>query len=330
VVCVCCSGGYRLSAILLTALRGSFNPILLDAAYAPSTLKKYRHAVNLFLSSCLALREDPSSPSELDQVLHSFITNLYLSGGSKSTASDLLYGLLRLLPELKGRLPLSALALRGWTRLAPSVSYPPLTWELCCLISFRLAANRCWALSVGTLLAFDCLLRVSELVGLQAGDVADQGDPRVGAHFSGMALRLRQTKTGPNQWVILRSPSVVRMLRMHLRSSRLSPTASLFGVSSDVYRRRFKKVCAQLGLSDSYVPHSLRHGGATALFLEGVGIEDIMLRGRWSSNKSARRYIQAGPSLLLQQQVPLSAASLSTEVALCIAPLLSLMHSHSQ
>jgi integrase len=308
----------------------TFNPVLLDAAYAPATLKKYNTAVNLFLSSCLALREDPSSASDFDQVLHAFITDLYVSGGHKSTASDLLYGLLRLLPELKGRLPLSTLALKGWTRLNPATSYPPLTWDLCCLVSFRLAANRLWSLAVGTLLAFDCLLRVSELVGLRVSDIADSGDPRVGTRFSGMALRLRQTKTGPNQWVIVRSPAVVTLVRTLLQDRGASQSAMLFPVSSDVFRRRFKKACAQLGLSDAYVPHSLRHGGATALFISGEGIEDIMLRGRWASNKSARRYIQAGPSLLLQQNVPSAAAALASDITPHIRQLLSLMHAHSQ
>lgn len=313
------------------ARRASFNPVLIDAAYAPATLKKYNTAVNLFLSSCLALREDPSSASDFDQVLHAFITDLYTSGGHKSTASDLLYGLLRLLPELKGRLPLSSLALKGWSRLSPAVSYPPLTWDLVCLISFRLAASRLWALAVGTLLAFDCLLRVSELVGLRVEDVADSGDPRVGTRFSGMALRLRHTKTGPNQWVIVRSPAVVALVRMLLQDSKAaSGGALLFPVSSDVFRRRFKKACAQLGLSDSYVPHSLRHGGATALFIAGEGIEDIMLRGRWASNKSARRYIQAGPSLLLQQRVPPTSAALASDIAPHIRQLLSLLHAQSQ
>ncbi len=102
------------------ARRASFNPVLIDAAYAPATLKKYNTAVSLFLSSCLSLREDPSSPSDFDQVLHSFITDLYLSGGSKSTASDLLYGLLRLLPELKGRLPLSTLSLKASALPSPT------------------------------------------------------------------------------------------------------------------------------------------------------------------------------------------------------------------
>ncbi len=55
-----------------------------------------------------------------------------------------------------------------------------------------------------------------------------------------------------------------------------------------------------------------------------------MLRGRWACNKSARRYIQAGPSLLLQQRVPPAAASLASDIAPHIHQLLSLLLAQSQ
>jgi len=39
-------------------------------------------------------------------------------------------------------------------------------------------------------------------------------------------------------------------------------------------------VCRELGLSAAYVPHSLRHGGATRLHMAGVPLDDILMRGR--------------------------------------------------
>ena len=35
-----------------------------------------------------------------------------------------------------------------------------------------------------------------------------------------------------------------------------------------------------------------------------MSLEDILMRGRWASTKSARHYIQAGPALLLSVAVP--------------------------
>ena len=84
----------------------------------------------------------------------------------------------------------------------------------------------------------------------------------------------------------------------------------MFPYTTDQFRTLFKSTCAKLGLCEKYVPHSLRHGAATRAFQQGVKLEDIMLRGRWASSKSARTYIQSGPALLLAVQVPKEAAKL--------------------
>jgi hypothetical protein len=59
-----------------------------------------------------------------------------------------------------------------------------------------------------------------------------------------------------------------------------------------------------LGLDIPYVPHSLRHGGATFDFMNGHSITDIMARGRWAATKSALRYIQEGRQLLMMNSIP--------------------------
>jgi integrase len=274
---------------------------LLQAAYAPATRKKYFSAVGSFVSFCLDLGEDPSDPSDFDDLLNDYIHHLYMSEAGKSKAHDTVYGILMLSPELKGRLPISMLALRGWNKLHPVLSYPPLTWELTVVIALKIAV-RSWPLAIGTLVAFDCFLRVGELVGLKREDVADSNDARLGSDFKGMALRLRKTKTGPNQWVEVENKDVMSLLRGVIASTK--PGKSLFPASTSTYRRLFKSACSDLGLSNSYVPHSLRHGGATRQHLLGKSMEDILLRGRWASTKSARRYIQSGRAVLLSMQVP--------------------------
>lgn len=281
--------------------RPALNRSLQQAAYAAATRKKYLTAVNAFLSFAQDLGEDPPDPAGLDELLNDYIHHLYMCEAGKSRAHDTVYGVLMLRPELKGHLPVSMLALRGWNKLHPVLSYPPLTWELTVIIAIKMAV-RSWPLAVGTLLAFDCFLRVGELVGLKREDVADSADARLGASFKGMALRLRRTKTGPNQWVEVERKEVMTLLRGVVASTK--PGQLLFPVSTEVYRNHFKSACADLGLSKSYVPHSLRHGGATTRYLAGTPMEDILLRGRWATTKSARRYIQSGRALLLSMQVP--------------------------
>ena len=97
---------------------------------------------------------------------------------------------------------------------------------------------------------------------------------------------------------------VESLLRVLVLSAGAGDDARLLPMSADKYRRVFKRACSDLDLSSSYVPHSLRHGGATRWHLLGHSIEDILLRGRWASTKSARRYVQAGRAMLLTTHVP--------------------------
>jgi len=117
-----------------------------------------------------------------------------------------------------------------------------------------------------------------------------------------MSLRLVKTKTGTNQWVDVQSGDVVMLLRTLLHD--IHAHQLVFDFSANQYRHIFHLVCSSLGLgSVGYVPHSLRHGGATRDFMLGMPVEDVLLRGRWQSTKTARIYIQTGRALLLSVSV---------------------------
>jgi hypothetical protein len=98
-------------------------------------------------------------------------------------------------PHLKNKLPIASLTLRGWSRLQPPVPYPPLTWKLTVAIACRIRTRVDPIMAIGILLAFDCYLRLGELLGLLKEDVAVPADVRLEDNFSDMALRLRHTKT---------------------------------------------------------------------------------------------------------------------------------------
>ena len=166
------------------------------------------------------------------------------------------------------------------------------------------------AMGIATVLGFHCYLRLGEICNLRASDVADSGDARVGAEYRGMALRLRTTKTGPNQWVEVTDVSVAALLRALLAGRRREDL--VFDFSASFYRMTFKAVLSNLGISSTYVPHSLRHGGATRDHLLGASLEQVLMRGRWASTKSARHYIQAGRAMLLATEVPPHIAELGS------------------
>jgi integrase len=103
----------------------------------------------------------------------------------------------------------------------------------------------------------------------------------------------------------LRNPAVSAALLYYLRSSPFSAEQRIFPFSPDRFRRLLRRVADSLGVGHTpYVPHSLRHGGATCDFLRGDSIEQIMFRGRWKSMESARRYIQTGRAIMATVDVP--------------------------
>lgn len=180
------------------------------------------------------------------------------------------------------------------------------------LVSIRMARMGWFKPAVGVLLSFDCYLRVGELTNICISDIADAGDRRLGHAHTGMAIRLRRTKTGPNQWVTLTSSDVIVLVRCLVDEARSSVSSEsnpgnqlVFNFSPAQFRLYLRRSVVAVGLAHvRYVPHSLRHGGATHDFISGVPIETVLAKGRWQSTKSARHYIQAGRSILLSTTIP--------------------------
>jgi len=304
---------------------------LIEAALAPTTLSKYKQGIKLFIEWCIEHNYDCNTIESLDDLLSEYFHDLYEQndGVGKGLAAQTLYGIIKFIPRLHDKLPTATMSLKGWLKLQPSKSYPPLTWDLTVLISCQMTRQHKLKYAIATLLAFDCFLRVGELVNIRKVDIATTGDVRMGAEYKGTAIRLRKTKTGPNQWVQIHDKNV-EVLLLALLSCVSGDQTSLFPFTANQYRSCFKQVCSQLNLSSSYVPHSLRHGGATRWHLLGNSIEDILMRGRWSSTKSARRYIQAGRAMLLTVEIPSSLASKAQLLSqhLLLSILLSFTQSH--
>ncbi len=288
---------------------------LLEAGYAKSTTDKYKSAVTQFLHWCSAGAHTADTLDDLDDLLADYFHELYEvnEGRGKQKAHDTLNGIQMLMPRAKGKLLVAARVANRWSKLRPPESYPPLTWELTVAIAVQMVRDGHFRYAVGTLLAFDCLLRVGELTALRADDVADAGDARMSATYRHTTVAIRQAKTGRNQSAVVEREEVKALLRPLLANTK--PQSLLFPGGSAAYRRVFKETCAALGLSPKYVPHSLRHGGATYLHLSGVPLENILMRGRWASHKSARTYVQSSKAMLMSMRAPRAIAAAALVLA---------------
>ena len=283
---------------------------LQDMALAPATVKAYSKQLNNFLTySRLSLQIIYSIvPHKLDRSMALFIQHSYDSNLPFTYASHALHALVFYRPELKhGGLPQARACLKGWERVKKSQSHPPLTWEVTIVIACTMSHAGYHGPAVAMLVGFDCYLRVSELTGLRRKDIVMPNDARMGRAHTKMAVCLPKTKTGPNQSVDIQRTEVAELLCAWMLSlpRNIGSRGRVFDFSPQWLARLIRNSCIGLGLGHiPYVPHSLRHGGATTDYLTKGSVEYVHHRGRWKSIESLRTYIQTARALLAAQNVP--------------------------
>lgn len=281
---------------------------LIDASLVWRTRVAYDRSAQEFTEFVCGNEWAISSASDLDMALVHYCEHKFGLAYAPAAGHSAVAAMNRIYPNWKYQLPYTKLALKGWGRLMPPKKRPPLTWPLTCAIALRAVSWGYPNVAIAVLLGFHCYLRIGELLGIAVTDVADVGDPRAGFGNAQMFVRLAQTKTGPNQDVVVYNPAVAALVRLQLATRK--PDELLFGVSEREFRLVFRKACVSWGLPPSIVPHSMRHGGATHAFVvDGVDAATIKVRGRWKSDDSFRTYIQTMRSALITSHAPAETVS---------------------
>jgi len=277
------------------------------------TLGQYQRAVSSFFDWVRDSGRDPSDSALVLYFEHLF--DLY-EGRGRFRAVNTYYGLLNRYPALSGGMPLARRSLLGWSRLRPSRPHPPLTWPVTVALAIAMAVDGFVHAAVATLASFHLLLRASEALNIRVGDIGDSDDHRRNAPGL-MYVRLRTTKTGVDQFVDVRDDRVASLLRTTRELAGSDPDARIFPISYAVYYRTFTRCRDRLRLP-RFVPHSIRHGGATQLAEANWSIADVALRGRWKVTDSARRYIQRGRAELLALSVPVLVVKAGRALDACL------------
>lgn len=146
-----------------------------------------------------------------------------------------------------------------------------------------------------TVLAHDGLLRAAELCKLRVSDVT-----RTQAGYTISIHKAKNNKTGPPQTLELSAQgkhSAARYLRKYLRSIPTRDANSrLFSQPRRQWIKFLRTKLADLGLDPTqYSGHSMRSGGATDLWRDGVRPRVIQAYGRWLSD-AFWRYIRLNPT----------------------------------
>eukprot|EP00438_Fugacium_kawagutii_P020628 Skav223011 [mRNA] locus=scaffold1422:63331:69191:+ [translate_table: standard] len=143
-------------------------------------------------------------------------------------------------------------------------------------------------LSVAMMLAYCGLLRVREVLSLRVRDAILQGTTLI--------LCLGRTKRGMEQKVILNNSSVVLWFSNFIsRHPPTNPDDLFFSISYSSMLRWVKRLAFLLGAETlQLTTHTFRRSGASELSRQGMPLSEILLYGRWLSERAARDYIRKG------------------------------------
>lgn len=292
---------------------------LLKHAFGASTRKSYKSGVKHFLGwSGFSLNEltdviseDGGNQSRLDTLMCTYVhyVNERFAGRCKHRAEGAYYGLPGLIaPNLKGKLPLTAAALRGWRKVwrkKQKARNPLLQAPVCALVK-RLWRDKEYVAGAAILFSFAGFLRIKEAVKLKIRHAVTENT--AGSDKSQVGFRIRKAKTGPYQFARIREPQFVRLLQvwknLRLRQEFGNSSGRLLPISRARLRKCFKEGLHKLGVTTHFVFHSLRHGAATQARLDGMSVPKVMELGRWAAHKSAHTYINRAKQFGLKPLVP--------------------------
>lgn len=261
----------------------------------PSTVDRYKNAFRRFVSF-LAGQNQQIAPTktQLDLQVEEYIEFLWQDGEGVSLAGDTLSSLQYFQPSLKRCLPGGWRLLRTWQRHELPSRAPPFTREtLAVFLGFVHSVSP--DIAVALYLGFVCLLRTGEILSLQSRDILIPSDG------STVILFLGETKTAPRNphagTVVAHDLVLTHLLQKWKRVNQ--EDAFLVPWNQTKFRTFFRDALEKCGLSKwDYKPYSLRRGGATDLWLTCRSFSQVTHTGRWTSERTAKIYIQDSVSLL--------------------------------
>lgn len=281
-----------------------------------------------------------SHPKTADAVLGEYVMQRFnekvKSGLSK--VKHALLGLQHVYPRLRGKLVTAWSNLKTWeeqrvSKLRPPLPVPIWTFALGLArahakVEKHSSEARLWEifsvlLEVGLL----CMLRPGELLRLTHLDVSLPGSFVMSRKHA--ALRVTSPKNrrqfGEHQFVLLKNQNTIAWLeRIHVEG--LSET--IWPISMRAFGVRFRQLMHELGVEAlRFSPASLRPGGATLYYHQGVPINTLRFMGRWTAEKSLEHYIQLAVATQIMNKLDAaSVARLRKMGHLCIAQVLFATH----
>lgn len=242
-----------------------------------------------------------TSQAGLENTLVDYFDTLAVQGWEANRAEKLLAGLVAQRPWLAGaRLERVRRSLKGFRKMAPASSRYPLAEPLVAGLICQLLSDNADATARMVFLMFVTYLRPGEARRLRRCHIVA---PSTGRCRSGLQTpsvivapfeekRASKTQTFDDT-ILVDGPDWQQQVVMRLASGKKE--GLVFEVSEPDSLCQWKKAVSALRLPEDTVMYQLRHAGASADLLSGKRkLPEILLRGRWRSVSSVRRYAKPG------------------------------------
>lgn len=265
------------------------------AGLKPRTVRAYRKALQGFFEFLEDMDEQtPQTFRQLDQQLSTYIEHLWLDDHPITYAGHVMSGLRRFLPEARWKVPRSRQFFTNWQSVHVSRQAPPLPAEVAMAFAGLAVTTQQVPLACVFLIGYLAFLRTGEMANLQPAKLAlDHSEGRIL-----IALPSTQTSRQREETVCVEDARLTQLVSVALRQ--LNGRA-FWPHSLRSFRTAFAQFISFFELEEfNFTPYSVRRGGASNAFAAGVTFDELLIRGRWQSNRTARLYLDTGRAALIQ------------------------------
>lgn len=256
-----------------------------------SSLQQYHYGLKKFLD-WLPEGEQLWDGAHIDKTLRAFAHHVYSTyeGKNRAWVENAVKGIGFYYPEYQKDLVLIHLDLKGWRTELPSTHKGPVPKLVAYALAHRLHSVGCADFAAAVLLAYDCYFRVGDIYNLSKESFISKGEAASNSNF---IVVLDQSKTkGENQSVEIRAPFLSRYItQVFAARKEVDGKTKLMGLRSRQFTTALKLAGRDLDLNYTVTPHMFRFGGATHDFLNEIPFEEIRQRGRWTSEKQCKEYL---------------------------------------
>ena len=285
---------------------------LLVHAVADASSMQWIPKVRQFLEAQQRSGNDLTIPHGLDLALAQYMEWLcYGEQRSPSIGSLLFFGIICLMPEVKGKLPLAARSLKSWAKLAITVEGGPIPEEIVFLAAVELIREGhvyegCWVLC-----QYDSYGREQDMEQLWGSDIS--WDNSTLALVFGESERGQSAKTGHNPGVVSRRAEVIDIF---LALKKAAGDKKVFPIPQEKVRQRWHRIMRKWGLPFAGPLHAIRHSGPSEDLARGRStLENVRRRGRWKSLDSVQRYTKSFALTRFRARVPAETAAQAARIA---------------